>query len=99
MGMKNYIHGTTMAGNYFWIYFFSCRINCAPFKKVAVAEFSMLSCVTRIGGKAIIAIFCNSYFLTQRTIYLTREKRKKKIIPKQSSSICILSFFLGEHLF
>jgi hypothetical protein len=39
-----------MAGNYFWIYFFSC---CAPCKKVAVAEFCTHACLTSRGGKAI----------------------------------------------
>jgi hypothetical protein len=49
-----------MAGNYFWIIFFSFSINCAPYKKVAVEDFCLLACSTQSGGKAISAIFCNS---------------------------------------
>jgi hypothetical protein len=57
---------------------------------VAVVEFSTLACpTTRSEGKAISAIFCNSYFPIGSTFLFNKRKRNAKIIPKQSSVMCI----------
>jgi hypothetical protein len=91
-----YIYDNKMTRNFFRIYFSSCWINFALCKKVAVAEFCMLACQTRSGGKAISAIlwtfghsllkYSSDYFFLrgeigkQGTLFQTGVRCKKFIV-------------------